>query len=63
MSNQNYPNLMCFGRDIANCPILDSCPGFEPCNKEYERQHFCFDEGEHEFEPGRVFVDMFELNP
>lgn len=54
---------MCFGRDIANCPILDSCPGFESCNEEYERQHFCFDEGEHEFEPGRVFVNMFELNP
>lgn len=31
-----YPNLMCFGRDVSNCPIVESCPDYEACNKRYD---------------------------
>ncbi len=35
MSNTTYPNLMCFGRDISNCPITETCPYYEECQEEY----------------------------
>lgn len=36
MNNQSYPNLMCFGRDINNCPLLDSCPDYKKCKEKYD---------------------------
>ena len=35
MTNHNYPNLMCFGNDIVNCPLLDKCPDYQACEKRY----------------------------
>ena len=32
-----YPNLMCFGRDLPNCLLLDSCPKYKECEYEYRR--------------------------
>ncbi len=37
MSNTTYPNLMCFGRDISNCPITETCPYYEECQEEYKQ--------------------------
>lgn len=31
-----YPNLMCFGNDVVNCPIVDRCPRYKECNKQYD---------------------------
>lgn len=33
---KGYPNLMCFGQDLSNCPLLDSCPDYEECKKQYK---------------------------
>ena len=31
-----YPNLMCFGQNLSNCLLLDSCPDYEECKKQYK---------------------------
>ena len=38
MTSDSYPNLMCFGNDIVNCPLLDECPDYRACNKRYEEK-------------------------
>lgn len=34
MSN-SYPNLMCFGNDVVNCPLLDRCPDYQACEERH----------------------------
>ena len=33
--NDSYPNLMCFGKDITNCPLLGKCPDYRACEEQY----------------------------
>lgn len=43
MENDNgYPNLMCFGRDLNNCPYLESCVDSDECRKAYYQRYFSF---------------------
>ena len=37
-----YPNLMCFGYDLANCDYLESCPNYKECNEAYYERYFSF---------------------
>lgn len=44
-----YPNLMCFGNDVANCPIIGHCPQYKECNEQYNDgwQRMFYEEREH----------------
>lgn len=43
MENDNgYPNLMCFGRDLNNCPCRGTCVDYQECCKEYYERYFSF---------------------
>lgn len=33
----NYPNLMCFGRDVSNCRHEGICPDFNACQEAYDQ--------------------------
>lgn len=44
--NNNYPNLMCFGYDLTNCPLLEACPNYKECHEAYLERNFSFMEGE-----------------
>lgn len=32
----NYPNLMCFGKDLSNCTLIENCFKYEECRKKYD---------------------------
>ena len=34
--DNRYPNLMCFGRDLTNCTLMDKCPDYQECEKQYQ---------------------------
>lgn len=40
--DNNYPNLMCFGREPFECDCQDYCTRYEECKKEYDRQFLLF---------------------
>ena len=35
-TDSGYPNLMCFGRDVSNCPIVQSCSDYQACQAKYD---------------------------
>ena len=41
-NNRGYPNLMCFGQDLSNCPCQDDCPDYQDCKEEYHERYFSF---------------------
>ena len=38
----NYPNLMCFGREPHKCDCQNSCPDYELCEEKYNEDWFSF---------------------
>lgn len=36
--DNNYPNLMCFGREPFECGCQNHCVNYEECKEEYHRQ-------------------------
>lgn len=45
-NNNDYPNLMCFGRDVHNCNCQKSCEDYEKCYKGYYQRYFAFMESD-----------------